>query len=131
VIVADIDDFKLVNDVFGHHVGDEALRRFAKLFREHLRDDDVPGRLGGEEFAVILPGTDSASAAAVAERVRIAATELTLPLSRPHGITATFGVAEHSAGETGDDLLRRADAALYRGKSQGKNTVAVEATASI
>jgi diguanylate cyclase (GGDEF)-like protein len=129
VIVADVDDFKLVNDVFGHHVGDEVLRRFSKLVADHLRDVDVAARLGGEEFAMILPDTEVNDAAAVAERVRVAVGELPLPLSRPHGITATFGVAQHAAGETRDDLVRRADAALYRGKSQGKNTVAVESLA--
>ena len=126
VIVADLDDFKLINDLFGHHVGDEVLRRFAKLIEDHLRDVDVPGRLGGEEFAILVPDTDEAGATAVAERVRRSVREMALPLREGRAITATFGVAQFEHGESGDDLLRRADIALYQGKTQGKDTVAVE-----
>jgi diguanylate cyclase (GGDEF)-like protein len=126
VIVTDLDDFKLVNDLFGHHVGDEVLRRFAKLIEGHLRDVDVPGRLGGEEFAILAPETDAAGATAVAERVRRSLSEMTLPLRETRTITATFGVAQLEEGESGDALLRRADVALYHGKTRGKDTVAVE-----
>ena len=126
VIVTDLDDFKLVNDLFGHHVGDEVLRRFAKLIESHLRDVDVPGRLGGEEFAILVPETDATGAAAVAERVRHSLSGMTLPLREARTITATFGVAQLEQGESGDDLLRRADRALYQGKTRGKDTVAVE-----
>jgi len=129
VILGDLDDFKLVNDVFGHHVGDEVLRRFAKLIENHLREVDVPGRIGGEEFAILVPDTDATGAAALAERVRRSLSEMALPLRDPRTITATFGVAQFVAGESGDDLLRRADVALYRGKSHGKNTVSVEGAA--
>jgi diguanylate cyclase (GGDEF)-like protein len=126
VIVADLDDFKLINDLFGHHVGDEVLRRFARLIEEHLRDVDVPGRLGGEEFAILVPDTDETGATAVAERVRRSVREMALPLREARAITATFGVAQFEQGESGDDLLRRADFALYQGKAGGKDTVAVE-----
>jgi diguanylate cyclase (GGDEF)-like protein len=126
VIVTDLDDFKLVNDLFGHHVGDEVLRRFAQLIEGHLRDVDVPGRLGGEEFAILVPETDAAGATAVAERVRHSLSGMTLPLREARTITATFGVAQLEEGESSDDLLRRADVALYHGKARGKDTVAVE-----
>ncbi len=126
VIVADLDDFKLINDLFGHHVGDEVLRRFAKLIEDHLREVDVPGRLGGEEFAILVPDTDAAGATAVAERIRQSLSEMALPLRDARAITATFGVAQLEEGESGDDLLRRADVALYHGKTRGKDTVAVE-----
>ncbi|MDQ2967716.1 MAG: GGDEF domain-containing protein, partial [Actinomycetota bacterium] len=69
VLVADLDDFKRVNDAFGHHAGDDVLRSFADLVRSHVRDVDVPGRLGGEEFAILLPGTGSVDAVSVAERM--------------------------------------------------------------
>jgi diguanylate cyclase (GGDEF)-like protein len=126
VILADLDDFKLVNDFFGHHVGDEVLRRFAKLIEGHLRDPDIPGRLGGEEFAILVPEANAIGASAVAERMRQALDEMPLPLRQRRTISATFGVAQLVEGESGEELLRRADRALYRGKSEGKNTVAVE-----
>jgi diguanylate cyclase (GGDEF)-like protein len=131
VIVTDLDDFKLVNDLFGHHVGDEVLRRFAKLIEGHLRDVDVPGRLGGEEFAILAPETDAAGATAVAERMRRSLSGMTLPLRETRTITATFGVAQLEEGESGDALLRRADVALYQGKTRGKDTVVVESVRPI
>ena len=131
VIVADLDDFKLINDLFGHHVGDEVLRRFAKLIESHLRDVDVPGRLGGEEFAILVPDTDATGATAVAERIRHSLSGMALPLRDARAITATFGVAQLEEGESGDDLLRRADVALYHGKTRGKDTVAFETARAI
>jgi diguanylate cyclase (GGDEF)-like protein len=126
VVLADIDDFKRVNDDFGHHAGDIALRSFADLIRSHVRDVDVPGRIGGEEFAILLPETDADGAASVAERMRQSLSSVKVPVSDDRGvrITASFGVAEHRPGQSGDDLLRVADAALYRAKAEGKNRVA-------
>ena len=126
VVLADIDDFKRVNDGFGHHAGDVALRSFADLVRSHVRDVDVPGRIGGEEFAILLPETDVDGAASVAERMRQSLSSVTVPVSDDQrvSITASFGVAEHRPGQSGDDLLRVADAALYRAKAEGKNRVA-------
>jgi diguanylate cyclase (GGDEF)-like protein len=129
VVLGDLDHFKLVNDRFGHHAGDEVLRRFAELVREHLRDVDVPGRLGGEEFAILLPGTDALGAVAVAERVRRSLRELRPTPDPDDEVTASFGVAQLAEGESGDELLRRADIALYRAKSEGRDKVAVEAPA--
>jgi diguanylate cyclase (GGDEF)-like protein len=127
VVLGDLDHFKLVNDRFGHQTGDEVLRRFADLVREHLRDVDVPGRIGGEEFAILLPETDAAGAVAVAERIRRSLRSLRPTPERSGAVTASFGVAQLTPGETGDELLRRADVALYRAKSEGRNTVTVEA----
>ena len=128
IVVADIDDFKRINDQFGHHVGDEALRRFAGLLTAELREIDVAGRLGGEEFAVLLPETDLEGALVAAERIRRAVEESELALSDAIRIrfTASLGVASH-AGDPADRLLQRADAALYQAKADGKNRVSVAA----
>ncbi len=126
VVVADLDDFKRVNDAFGHHAGDEVLRTFAELVRSHVRDVDVPGRLGGEEFAILLPGTGSADAASVAERMRhsLSIIPIFVAEDRTVRVTSSFGVAELAIGQSGDDLMREADAAMYRAKAEGKNRVA-------
>src|SRR5438132_9558486 len=126
VVLGDLDHFKLVNDRFGHQAGDEVLRQFAELVREHLRDVDVPGRIGGEEFAILLPETEATGAVAVAERVRRSLQSLRPTPEKGGTVTASFGVAQLVSGETGDELLRRADVALYRAKSAGRNTVMVE-----
>ena len=117
VVLADLDNFKRVNDEHGHHTGDDVLRSFAGLLRSHVRDVDVCARIGGEEFAIVLPETDQPGAASVAERIRESLETV------PIGITSSFGVAELSAGQSGSDLLRTADAALYRAKEGGKNRV--------
>jgi diguanylate cyclase (GGDEF)-like protein len=127
IVMADLDHFKLVNDRFGHAAGDEVLQRFAELIRAHLRDVDVPGRLGGEEFAILVPETDASGAAVVAERVRSAFGSTQFLLAHPHTVTATFGVAQLQEDESAGDLLQRADRALYRGKGQGRNRVVVDA----
>src|SRR5688572_2228184 len=128
LILADLDDFKVVNDRFGHPVGDDLLQAFAAAMRACLRDVDIAGRLGGEEFAVLLPDTPLDAALAVAERLRLL---VDTPLLVSHDVdisaTASFGVAELLDGEGADELLRRADAALYRAKAAGKNTVSIAA----
>jgi diguanylate cyclase (GGDEF)-like protein len=125
IVLADLDNFKQVNDEFGHHGGDVVLRAFADLIRSHVRDVDVSGRIGGEEFAILLPDTDGAGAARVAERMRQSLNEVAIPLSDGAAIhvASSFGVAELAPGQAGDDLLRAADAALYRAKDAGKNRV--------
>jgi diguanylate cyclase (GGDEF)-like protein len=124
LLLADLDDFKRINDRFGHPAGDEALRAFADRLREHLREIDVAARLGGEEFAVLLPETDLDGALAVAERLRRTIAER--PVLHTDGsavhLTASIGVAEYRGGSR-DDLLRSADAGLYLAKQQGKNRV--------
>jgi diguanylate cyclase (GGDEF)-like protein len=127
VVMTDLDNFKAVNDEHGHPVGDTVLRRFARLLEGSVRDVDVAARWGGEEFLLILPGTDAEGAARLAERIRARLEETTL--LTPEGVlivaTASFGVA--SAGEDGaasaERLVAAADAALYAAKRAGKNRV--------
>jgi diguanylate cyclase (GGDEF)-like protein len=125
IVLADLDNFKQVNDEFGHHGGDLVLRAFADLIRLHVRDVDVSGRIGGEEFAILLPETDSAGAAHVAERMRRSLNDVSIPLSDGATIhvASSFGVAELAPDQEGEDLLRAADSALYRAKDEGKNRV--------
>ena len=125
IVLADLDNFKQVNDEFGHHGGDVVLRAFADLIRSHVRDVDVSGRIGGEEFAILLPETDREGAARVAERMRRSLNRVPIAISDERSIRAasSFGVAELGPEQSGDDLLRAADAALYRAKDEGKNRV--------
>ena len=124
-MLADLDDFKLVNDRFGHQTGDDVLRALSRVFRASLRDVDLPARLGGEEFAVLLPETDALGAEGLAERLRteLAAVELQGPEEEPLRVTASFGVALYPQAGSGDELLTLADAALYAAKAAGKNRV--------
>ena len=130
LLLVDLDDFKLVNDRFGHGTGDEVLRALSDVFRESLRDVDLAARLGGEEFAVLLPETDYTGAAGVAERLRasLASIDLEAPDGEGLGVTASFGVAVYPEAQSVDELLRTADAALYRAKAEGKNRVALAPT---
>jgi diguanylate cyclase (GGDEF)-like protein len=132
VVLADLDDFKLVNDRFGHYAGDEVLLAFSDLLRAHGRDVDVAARLGGEEFAILLPETGLEGASAGAERLRRSLADLRIRLSESDEVTVTasFGVAELVEGQSVDSLLRAADTALYRAKEQGKNRVEVAAADS-
>jgi len=126
LVLADLDDFKRINDRFGHHVGDDALRRFAELLAAELREGDVGGRLGGEEFGILLPEADLEGALAVAGRIRRAVAEAYLFPGEGIRVrfTVSLGVAGY-AGDAADALFRRADVALYRAKASGKNRVAV------
>jgi diguanylate cyclase (GGDEF)-like protein len=125
VVLADLDDFKLINDSFGHHAGDEVLLAFADLLRAHGRDVDVAARLGGEEFAILLPETGREGASVVAERLRQSLSDRRIRIGEKAKVTVTasFGVAEHEEGQSVDALLRAADSALYRAKELGKNRV--------
>jgi len=125
VLLLDIDHFKSVNDRYGHAAGDEALRVVARVLRHSIRPGDTVGRYGGEEFAMLLPGTDLASALAIAERVRanIAAAGV-VHEDRRFMLTTSIGVASVMPGEVAlDAALDRADQALYRAKSGGRNRV--------
>jgi diguanylate cyclase (GGDEF)-like protein len=125
VVLADLDDFKRINDEWGHHAGDDVLRSFADLVRSHVRDVDVPARIGGEEFAILLPETDAADAARVAERMRHSLSVVPVPVgdNATVQVTCSFGVAELRGQQSGDDVMRAADAALYVAKGRGKNRV--------
>ena len=133
VVLADLDDFKRINDDHGHHGGDRALTAFGQLLREQVRDFDVAARLGGEEFAVLLPQTTAAAAAIVAERMRdtLAASPIAVSETATVTLTASFGIAESTPALTTDELLRRADDALYAAKRAGKNRYVIDATAEV
>ncbi len=124
VLVADLDDFKGINDAYGHPVGDHALRSVASRLLGAVRAQDLVARWGGEEFLLLLPETDQETALHVAERLRAAVSEPALQLDGVEfGVTATFGVAVHSKGGTVLDSIRQADRALYAGKTLGKDRV--------
>jgi diguanylate cyclase (GGDEF)-like protein len=126
VAAIDLDRFKAVNDNFGHAIGDQALRLFADVARKTLRPNDLVGRLGGEEFAVILPGSDLAAALAMAERLRRAFAEAaTIVDGRELNATFSAGIAgtEGRPELTLSDLLQRADTALYNAKRNGRDRV--------
>jgi diguanylate cyclase (GGDEF)-like protein len=127
LLTIDIDHFKMVNDRFGHDAGDKALTQVAETCRERQRTSDIVGRIGGEEFALLLPETDITQAIVVAERIRGAV------LSRPFAaenmsvpITVSIGVAAATLSMSGiGALMKAADRALYDAKAQGRNRVAL------
>ncbi len=120
IILFDIDDFKCINDKYGHQFGDQVLKVIAELTKKHIRSSDVPARYGGEEFIILLPETDLKGAVKVAEKLRHIIE--TSPIDGVK-ITASFGVTELLDGDTLDSLIERADKALYQAKRQGKNKV--------
>jgi diguanylate cyclase (GGDEF)-like protein len=129
LMLADLDDFKAVNDVHGHAVGDDVLREFAAVLRATVRESDLAGRWGGEEFLLLLPGADGIGGAQLAERVRASLSERSF-LGRDGevvAVTCSFGVAQHRPGDDERELFADADRALYRAKRDGKNRVELEA----
>jgi diguanylate cyclase (GGDEF)-like protein len=120
-LMIDVDHFKGINDALGHAAGDEVLVALATAVRDRLRREDVCGRWGGEELAVVLPDTTVEEAALVGEALRL--TVATLPLRAP--ATISVGVAERREHDSAETLVRRADAALYAAKRAGRNTVRV------
>ena len=127
--IIDVDLFKPVNDQYGHIAGDGVLRQLAAVVRGFVRGEDIAARIGGEEFAVLLPEADVEAARAFADRLReeVAATPFVLG-GEPHRITISIGIAALQAdrGER-SALMKAADAALYRAKDEGRNRVCVEA----
>jgi diguanylate cyclase (GGDEF)-like protein len=127
VVLADLDDFKQVNDLYGHAAGDDVLTAFAEALRSTVRESDVAGRWGGEEFALVLPGTDAAGGARLAERARAAiqASQVEMPNGDLCSVTASFGVAAFPDSRELVEILAAADAALYEAKNAGKNRVVI------
>jgi diguanylate cyclase (GGDEF)-like protein len=126
VCMLDIDFFKKVNDTYGHKVGDVVLKKLSALFGESLRKIDIAGRIGGEEFAIVLPETDKKHAYEVAERIRnlVESTKITLENGPPLRITVSIGIAMFDDKDTNIDiLLNAADQALYKAKNTGRNRV--------
>ena len=125
LVLADLDGFKDVNDRHGHPTGDMALREFAEVLRDTVRDVDLVSRWGGEEFVLVLPGTDGDGAAQLAERVRRTLRKRSLfgPDGTPLVLTASFGVSSFPEASSPDELITQADQALYEAKRGGKDRV--------
>ncbi|TGG95527.1 sensor domain-containing diguanylate cyclase [Natronospirillum operosum] len=125
LILLDVDHFKPVNDTHGHTAGDAVLRHLSRTIRQNVRETDIPGRYGGEEFGIILPETDSPKAFAFAERLRGLIEEEAIQIGdNSVSITVSFGVAELEQNmQTIEDWITRADEALYQSKQSGRNQV--------
>ena len=128
LVLADLDDFKAINDLHGHATGDDVLREFAAVLRATVRDSDLAGRWGGEEFMLLLPGADAVGGAQLADRVRTSLMERSFvgQEGAAVSVTCSFGVAQHSPGLDERDLFAAADRALYRAKREGKNRVELD-----
>jgi diguanylate cyclase (GGDEF)-like protein len=124
IIMADLDDFKSINDIFGHCTGDKVLQAFAALLMENSRQEDLAARFGGEEFIMMLPETGAEEAAVLGERLRRYWKETVFPMLNIH-VTSSFGVAAYRPGDTVDSFIERADQALYDAKMAGKDQVGV------
>jgi diguanylate cyclase (GGDEF)-like protein len=123
VILFDVDHFKKINDTFGHDIGDQVLKEFAKLIQENIRDKDIVGRWGGEEFVIIADDLNAKQAVVFSDRLRKLIEETTF--CHQNNVTASFGVAEYRQKEKTKDVLKRADIALYMAKENGRNKVEI------
>ncbi|MEQ6884412.1 diguanylate cyclase [Salicola sp. Rm-C-2C1-2] len=126
VIMFDIDHFKIVNDTYGHSAGDAVIQSVAQTLSDSVRESDLPCRLGGEEFGLLLPGTGFAEACRLAERLRVEISQHWYPLADGGGfrVTVTAGISSLSVNDQSpEQVLQRADAALYRGKAAGRDRV--------
>jgi len=127
LVLADIDFFKKINDTYGHHCGDEVLVEVAKKLQETVRDEDTISRWGGEEFLFFMPEASIDNAEVLIQRIQknIQTLSFTCDGVEDIKVTLTFGIAKREEGEVFDDILARADTALYEGKQQGRNCVVV------
>lgn len=123
VIMADIDLFKAVNDTFGHVAGDKVITTIATVMQNTVRESDICGRFGGEEFILILPESDMHNTRELAERIRENIQALSIPEIDNMPVTASFGIAIYDGNNPSDNLLVRADSALYQAKKSGRNQV--------
>lgn len=132
LLVCDLDHFKRINDSRGHGAGDEVLSAFGRLLRRVSRENDLVGRIGGEEFAILLPGAAEAAGQALAERARSGLSGLVVSFAPSGGaVTASFGIAERQPGDSFSELFTRADRRLYLAKAGGRDrAVADDAAAS-
>ncbi|HBX61420.1 MAG TPA: sensor domain-containing diguanylate cyclase, partial [Methylophaga sp.] len=128
LVIWDIDDFKLINDTYGHDYGDVVLKKLADILRDNCRDIDFPARIGGEEFAVILPECSSEEGELALERFRseVESTRFIAPDGKLLQITISIGIASFKRSYKSEmALMSDADKALYQAKSQGKNQIHV------
>ena len=126
LVICDLDGFKALNDNFGHIAGDQALKGFARLLILAVRRGDIVGRMGGDEFGLLLQDSDAQAAADVMERVRLEVAHLALPRVPDGALRASFGVAAlQPTDRTLEDMVHRADEALYAAKKDGKNRVSI------
>jgi len=133
IMMLDVDHFKNINDTYGHHVGDEVLQKLGEVCLRAMREIDVVGRLGGEEFAILLPEATAAQAQDAAERLRAAVAAMVMPLKQGSTLsfTVSIGVAELAAYNNDvAAMLKRADEAMYAAKRSGRNRVCVQEPAS-
>ena len=123
-IMADIDHFKQINDIYGHSIGDEVLRRVSQVIVSQCRDIDLSGRYGGEEFAIVVPNETAEGAEALAERCRKASSDIRVNAGdKEVQVTVSFGVAEAENNASQETLIKAADEALYQAKEEGRNQV--------
>ena len=122
ILAWDIDRFKTINDAYGHKAGDKVLRVIGQHLARHVRDTDFVGRYGGEEFVMLLVGTDPVEARVVAEKIRLEISQLGFHFhDRPVSVTASCGIAGFQGDDTPDGAFDRADKALYQAKESGRN----------
>jgi diguanylate cyclase (GGDEF)-like protein len=121
LVLYDVDHFKLVNDLYGHQIGDDTLVRLSKIVSVHIRNTDLLARWGGEEFVILAPGSDAEMARQAAEKLATAIRRTMF--DEVGGITCSFGIAQYAAGDSAITLIGRADHALYRAKMNGRNRV--------
>ena len=121
IIILDIDHFKQVNDTYGHQVGDDVLSTFGSILKEYVREVDIVGRLGGEEFIIISPDINESGTIGLAERLRVAVYNFSFPIVGTQ--SASFGIAVIQKTDSIDSLINRADKNLYNAKKQGRNRV--------
>lgn len=125
LVLCDLDHFKSINDTYGHPAGDDVLRRIGAILVSELRSSDIAGRIGGEEFAILMPDTWEETAAAVAERIRKRIERQSFDrIPTSCRVSGSFGVVERRSGESLHDVMVRADQLLYKAKSDGRNRLA-------
>lgn len=130
LVMTDIDHFKKFNDTYGHQIGDEVLKVFAQMMQKNTKGKDIVARYGGEEFALILPDTDCKDARILIEQIRLKLQNKKLKNNKNgetiSKVTASFGIAQHVAGQSREELIERADAKLYEAKRNGRNCIVVD-----
>nr|WP_321267053.1 diguanylate cyclase [uncultured Sulfurimonas sp.] len=124
ILIADIDNFKVINDTYGHQVGDEVLKKVAQTLKSKLRDNDVIARWGGEEFVIMLKNIDLNEAQMIAQKLRMSIQEC--KINENINITISIGFTKYIVGEDTNATFKRADKALYKAKQRGRNKVVIE-----